>query len=107
MPNISFFDEIRAPLPEPSPPPADNDPMNAAELCNRLLAVKSALDDLPRQAKRMLRLKTRDPRKFIFKPPLRPGLPPGWRRRGRDEIDEVLRECHKLAVRAKQAPDTS
>ena len=106
MPNISFFDEARAPLLEPPAPPSEDDPMDAEALCNRLMALKSALDDLPRQAKRMLRLKARDPRQFVFKHPMRPGLPPGWRARGRDEIDEVLRECHKLGVRAKQAPDT-
>jgi len=105
MPRITVigYDEDNRPAPTvPQPAPSDDDPMDAEKLCNRLLALKHALDDLPKQAKRMLRLKARGQRLS----PLRPGLPPGWRARGRDEIDEVLRECHKLAVRAKQAPDT-
>jgi hypothetical protein len=27
---------------------------------------------------------------------MRPGLPPGWRERGRHEVDDVLKECHRL-----------
>ena len=107
MPWISSFDEVRPPLPAPPPVPTDDDPMDAVLICNRLVALKSALDDLPKQAKRLLRLKARSERRFTFKHPMRPGLPPGWRQRGRDEIDEVLRECHQLGVWAKQAPDTS
>jgi len=105
MPRITIigYDDDNRPAPiAPPPVPSDDDPMDAEKLCNRLMALKGALDDLPKQAKRMLRLKARGQRLS----PLRPGLPPGWRARGRDEIDEVLRECHKLAVRAKQAPDT-
>jgi hypothetical protein len=32
-----------------------------------------------------------------FKSPLRPGPPPGHRRKKLHEIDEVLAECHGLA----------
>jgi hypothetical protein len=74
----------------------------------RLTALKSALDHLRRQAKRMARwLKRRaamqNPK---FTSPLRPGRPPGHRKRGRDEIDLVLVECHALARDALRA-DTS
>jgi len=78
MPWVSSFDEVRPALPEPCPPASPDDPMDADLICNRLLALKGALDDLPRQAKRMLRLKARDPRRFGVRSPLRPGLPPGW-----------------------------
>ena len=27
---------------------------------------------------------------------MRPGLPPGWRERGKHEVDTVLKECHQL-----------
>jgi hypothetical protein len=27
---------------------------------------------------------------------MRPGLPPGWRERGKHEVDTVLKECHRL-----------
>ncbi len=109
MPRITWIGYDEDDRPEPTAQrsePSDDGPMDAEKLCNRLLALKGALDDLPRQAKRMLRLKARTEVQSTYKSPLRPGLPPGWRARGRDEIDEVLRECHKLAVRAKQAPDT-
>ena len=107
MPWISSFDEVRPAPPEAPPLPTDDDPMDAASICNRLVALKAAMDDLPKQAKRMARLRAWNEQRSILKSPLRPGLPPGWRERGQDEIDEVLREAHQLAVRAKQAPDTS
>ncbi len=103
---IGYDDRARPEAAAPQAEPTDDDPMDAESLCHRLLALKGALDDLPKQAKRMLRLKARTEAQSKYKSPLRPGLPPGWRARGRDEIDEVLRECHKLAVRAKQWPDT-
>jgi hypothetical protein len=79
-----------------------------SRVSRRLTALKSALDHLPRQAKRMARwLKRRaamtNPK---FTSPLRPGRPPGHRKRGRDEIDLVLVECHALARDALTA-DTS
>jgi hypothetical protein len=71
----------------------------------RLDALKQALDHLPRQAKRMARWMKRraamaQPK---FRSPLRPGRPPGHRKRGRDEIDLVLVECHALAWDALRA----
>ena len=41
-----------------------------------------------------------------FKSPLRPGHPPGYRRKPVHEVDEVLTECHGLACDAMR-PDTS
>ncbi len=41
-----------------------------------------------------------------FKSPLRPGPPPGRRKRHIHEVDEVLAECHGLARWAME-PDTS
>ncbi|MBK8457871.1 MAG: hypothetical protein IPL47_12815 [Phyllobacteriaceae bacterium] len=106
--------------------PSPDDLIPAARLVRRLCALKAALDDLPRQALRLARRQARMVRP-TFSPrgrrwpegpdvgasnggdafprsPLRPGRPPGSRRRGRDLIDEVLAECHGLAV---LAADTS
>lgn len=105
-PNISFFDgyDRRVIPPEPSLPMPD-DPVDATSLCNRLIALKAGLEDIPTQAKRMLRLKARGQNGVLIKAPMRPGLPPGWRRNGREEIDEVLRECHRLAKWARDATE--
>jgi hypothetical protein len=77
-------------------------------LSRRLEAVKRALENLPRQAKRMVRRQARrstmENPKFVRA--LRPGPPPGNRYRGKDEIDKVLRECHALA-RYALSQDTS
>jgi hypothetical protein len=73
--------------------------VSALRLNRRLAAVKLALDDLPRQARRLARWKIRRGRiqRPVFKSPLRPGPPPGHRKKPRDEIDFVLKECHALA----------
>ena len=106
MPRITIIGYDDDDRPEPIAPkamPTDDDLMEAGTLCNRLLALKGALDDLPRQARRLVRIKARDPRAFVFKHPMRPGLPPGYRRRGQDEIDEVLRDCHQIAGWARRS----
>ena len=100
---IGYDDDDDRPAPPPPPSvPTEDDLLDADGLCNRLLALKTALDDLPRQAKRMVRLKARDPRQFVFKHPMRPGLPPGWRWKGEEEIDEVLKVCHQIAGWTRQ-----
>ncbi len=97
------------PPPAPPPPPPDG-LVTAARLARRLQALKSALDDLPRQAKRMARWRARreampNPK---FKSPLRPGQPPGHRRKPAHEVDEVLTECHWLAWEVMRLkPDSS
>jgi hypothetical protein len=81
--------------------PADGRASEAetARVRQRLTTLEKALDQLPRQAKRMARWLLR--RSLIktpkFKSPLRPGPPPGHLKRPREEIDHVLRECHALA----------
>jgi hypothetical protein len=96
------------------PVPSLEDPINAAQLGRRLLALKLALDHLPRQARRLARWRAR--RDFLLQSagpvrprrlsPLRPGLPPGHRKRQRHDVDEVLLDCHSLALYASK-PDTS
>jgi len=95
------------PVAAPAPPPSDG-LVNAERLSRRLQALKLALDDLPRQARRMARWRVRREamKSPKFKSPLRPGPPPGRRKRHIHPIDEILANCHGLAWEAMK-PDTS
>jgi hypothetical protein len=114
-PRILFFgDDSRIddlwPVPPPAavPAPPPDGLVNAARLSRRLQVLKLALDDLPRQARRMARWRARREamKSPKFKSPLRPGPPPGRRKRHIHPIDEVLADCHGLAWEALK-PDTS
>jgi hypothetical protein len=115
VPRIHFFGPdprisalFPAPRPAVVPPPPPDGRVSAARVARRLQALKSALEDLPSQAKRLARWQQR--RKaapgFKFTLPLRPGHPPGYRRKAIHEVDEVLIECDFLACEAMK-PDTS
>ena len=114
MPRISFFGngEVRTISLAPEPPPPREGKAdgleNSANLVRRLQALKAALDDLPRQAKRLVRTLARRQKspQLKLKMPLRPGRAPGFRRRPILEIDSVLHQCDWLA-REALAPDTS
>jgi hypothetical protein len=97
-----------APRPVVEPPPPPDGLVSATRLHRRLQALKSALDDLPRQAKRLFRMQER--RKASPWPkstmPLRSGRPPGYRRKPIHEVDEILVACDWLAWEAMK-PDTS
>ena len=99
------------PRPPPAPPPPPPDGLvTAARLARRLKALKSALEDLPHQARRMARWRARREAAKApkFKSPLRPGQPPGHRRKPTHEIDGILTECHWLAWEVMRLkPDTS
>ncbi|MEQ1523738.1 MAG: hypothetical protein ABL936_20940 [Aestuariivirga sp.] len=114
-PRIRFIDYdprvaalFPAPRPVVVPPPPPDGLASATRLHRRLQALKLALDDLPRQAKRLVRWQVR--RKASPWPksasPLRPGHPPGYRRKPIHEVDEVLVACDWLAFEAMK-PDTS
>jgi hypothetical protein len=99
------------PAPPPKAAPAAPSPdglINAERLSRRLQILKLALEDLPRQARRMARWRVRREAKKSpkFKSPLRPGPPPGRRKRHIHPIDEILADCHALAWQAMK-PDTS
>jgi hypothetical protein len=83
----------------PAPPPNPDGLVDAEPLTRRLQALKSALDNLPRQAKRLARWRLRRENipSLKFKSPLRPGRPPGHRKKPTHEVDDVLIECHGLA----------
>jgi hypothetical protein len=115
VPRIHFFGpDLRvvalfpAPRPVVEPPPPPDGSVSATRLHRRLQALKSALEDLPRQARRLVcwqeRRKASPDHKFLI--PLRPGHPPGYRRKPIHEVDEVLIECDGLAWEAMK-PDTS
>jgi hypothetical protein len=103
------YDTLKpAPQPETAPVTLPDGLVNAERLTRRLQVLKSALDDLPRQARRMARWRVRreampNPK---FKSPLRPGPPPGRRKRHIHPIDEILDDLHGLAWEALK-PDTS
>ncbi len=98
-----------APRPVVEPPPPPDGLVSAARLHRRLNALKLALDDLPRQAKRLARWEQRRMAspwpKFLS--PLRPGRPPGYRRKPIHEVEDVLIECDRLADNALLKPNTS
>jgi hypothetical protein len=110
VPRIHVFpyDSLRPAAPPASALPPPDGLVNAERLSRRLQALKSALDDLPRQAKRLVRWEQR--RKASPWPkstmPLRSGRPPGHRRKPMHEVDEILVKCDWLAWEAMK-PDTS
>jgi hypothetical protein len=121
VPRITFdFDRRREPAP---PPPSPDDPLDAGRLHRRLDALVSALDNLPRQAKRFARWQarldaasaqdgndgagTQGAGRVRRLSPMRPGRPPGWRRRPDHPVYAVLNELHGLAVWARERPNTS
>ena len=105
-PTVASLWAARRPIADPVSPP--DGLVGAARLTRRLQALKFALEDLPRQARRLARWRVRrenapSPK---FRSPLRPGHPPGHHRKPVHEVDEVLAECHGLACDAMK-PDTS
>lgn len=89
----------------------DDAAVDAAAIGQRLNALMRALDDLPRQARRLVRWQVK--RDALLKAglttrlsPMRPGLPPGWRQRRLHAVDPVLRESHGLAHDLMNAPDS-
>jgi hypothetical protein len=120
-------------LTEPFPvagSPSPDDPIDATRLNLRLQALGRALDNLPREARRFARWRVRGadaagaqngkspdaagtqdrnrgvgPFRRVW--PLRPGRPPGGRRRPHHEIHDILNVVHGLAFWALQRPDTS
>ena len=85
-----------------------DDPVDARALCRRVVALERALQDIEGQAARLARWRARrsaespscpgptrvKPKRFS---PLRPGRPPGWCKRPKTALEEVLKECDFLA----------
>jgi hypothetical protein len=91
---------------------SNNAQVSAASLTARILALKHALESIPKQAKRLARwygqrdlvLSQNQPHRLS---PIRPGPPPSSRRRNRSEVGAVLSECHSLAIYARDWRDSS
>ncbi|MEX0956251.1 MAG: hypothetical protein WDZ83_13675 [Rhizobiaceae bacterium] len=99
---------------EPAPLPVKpvhlpDDPVDATGLYRRLLSSRRALENLPAQARRLARGQARN--KLKPRPgrvvPLRMGRPPGGRKRPIHAVDDILKECHALALDVLSPPDTS
>jgi len=110
LPRIHVFGDPTAFRPAPPPAPAappDDGTVQARRLLLRLHAFKRALEDLPREAKRLARWRAR--REKIpgvrFTSPLRPGRPPGYREIPLHPVHQVLADCHGLVSYA-HPPDT-
>jgi hypothetical protein len=115
LPRISvpgLFDPV---FPGPAPVPCRDDLIDTSALARRIAALKQALDDLPRHAKRLARWKARGElarqaaaRKPGRMSPMRPGFAPGYHRTDQREIDGILADCHHFAREAWEwTPDTS
>ncbi|MFZ2098990.1 MAG: hypothetical protein WAU86_00320, partial [Oricola sp.] len=62
------------------------------------------------QARRLARWRARRDLGLLRAPrfsPMRPGWPPGRRKRPIHEIDEILKDLHSLAVYAEKSPNSS
>jgi hypothetical protein len=131
VPRIIFLgSDERRPVP---PPPSPYDPVSARRLALRLDALGRALDDLPGQALRFARWRAGRAARVALRKEgaaqgrlersaqngkrrrgpydrtsaLKPGHPPGWRRKSTHEVHEVLKDLQHFAVHALEKPDTS
>ena len=96
-PRIGFFDEW---VPQTrKPTPTDEDELDVASLRRRIAAMQRALEDLPGQARRLMRIIARRKQAGIRKVrPMRPGRPPGHREKGKREVDTLLAQLDDLAI---------
>jgi hypothetical protein len=95
----TFWGPQPPPDPPPAPKPRPDDLVGITRFRRRLASLEAALADLPRQARRLMRLRAsrrRNPA-LALRWPLRPGRPPGFRRNADRPIDVVLEACHGLA----------
>jgi hypothetical protein len=110
VPRISF-PGFSDPFPHP-PPPSPDDAIDATRLARRLATIARVLDDLPREARRFARWRSRREAGLVRPTwPLRPGPPPGRRpaHGGRPwhAVDDILETVHSPAFWALESPDTS
>jgi hypothetical protein len=89
--------------------PDPDAPVDISRVRLRLRVLEAALADLPRQARRLARLRARWAARpcapgALPRTPLRLGHPPGHHPRSSRPIDDVLRDCHALALDALSQP---
>jgi hypothetical protein len=92
----------------------DDDDVRSKALIDRLQAIASALDNIPRQAQRLARWTARRAQAakqcLVYTSPLRAGPPPGSRKEPVHDVDRILTECHIRAFdvrRLTRQPNTS
>jgi hypothetical protein len=111
-PRISNFDDWKPNpnvVPKRAPRPKDG-LASANRLLQRLLAIKDALENIPKHANRLARWKARRRRqsktRLVFTIPIKTGPPPFYSEKSTHEVHEILRVCHHLAWEVR-TPDTS
>ncbi len=111
-PRILSFDEPITPqiIPEAVDLSPD-DLIDSSSVYGRIHGLQRALEDLEARAKRFAQELKRRRHPACQRPKratgLRPGLPPGYRKRITHEIDEILRDCMELERWMQKTPDTS
>ena len=95
------------PVFEPKTVPLPDDPVSAERLCRRLQALQRALGDLPKQARRLARWQAKREHAVAgtYIRPMRPGRPPGFRKRQTHPVDAVLSNCHEMALYLLEPPE--
>ena len=103
VPRITWLDgRDRKPLPAINLP-EPGDPVDATRLCRRLVALRNALENLDREAHRLARWKARRHAGRVRRlSPMRPGYPPGRRKRRSHEVDEILKDLHSWALYSEE-----
>ncbi len=100
-PRVHFFGSgPLIPVPQaPAAPARRAASSNVAQLCRRFVALKQALETLPRQATRLARWRLRRAAKTDakFTSPIRPGKPPGHQQVPHLPIDHILQTLHGFA----------
>ncbi len=92
--------------------PVERELISAVSLARRLLALKMVLETLPKYAKRLARWYEQRDAAYAqnlphYSSPARPGPPIGYRKHKRNDIEEVLLDCHSLALYARDRRDSS
>jgi hypothetical protein len=106
-PRVPLFRRPAPAATAPEPPALRDDTVSATPLCRRLAAIRRALSDLPREARRYARWRAKPVaarHRTLYA--LRPGPPPYLHRTSNHEVHAILSKCHGLA-RAVLAGDTS
>jgi hypothetical protein len=88
---------LRGPAPGMEEPEAPIKRISAISITHRLHAFASALENIPREALRLAKLRQRRARKSNFKSPLRIGKPPGHQKIPTRPVDHILLECQSYA----------
>jgi hypothetical protein len=85
----------------------DDGMVSAKNLLRRLAAAADALQDIPGHAMRlaMWEARPKEDRRPERWGPLRSGRPPGFRQRPIHAVDEILKECHWLAIQGNPPVD--